>query len=94
MLKKLKNCTTFSVGEPPPETRHCADQHRQRRPELCTLINAFLVVFYRVIVGTFAVCRHGLQTNNQAACRALAKWLKHSNEMVEKERLAWQMVAS
>ena len=33
------------------------------------------------------------ETNNQAAWRALAKWLKHSskhsNEMVDKERLPW-----
>ena len=41
---------------------------------------------------------HGLQTNNQAACRALAKWFmhssKHSNETVDMEQLAWQAIAS
>ena len=47
--------------------------------------------------NTIIVYSHGLETNNQAACMALVKWLKHSskhsNEMVNKERLAWQVMA-
>ena len=47
--------------------------------------------------NTFAVYRHGLQTNNQAAYRALTKWFKHSskhsNKMVDNEQLVVQAIA-
>ena len=46
---------------------------------------------------TFAMSRHGFETNKHASCRALFKWLKHlskhSNEMVDKLRLAWQAIS-
>ena len=47
--------------------------------------------------NTFAMHGHGLQRNNHPACRALAKWLKHSSkdstEMVDKVLLAWQAIS-
>ena len=46
--------------------------------------------------NTFAMFGHGLETNKQAACMVLTKWFKHSskhsNETVDKERLAWQVI--